>query len=302
MSDDPSHNSPAGRHAYCIIAHDRPQALARLVDLIDDPRNDIFIMIDARTPITPFLRLVSAVSSRLEFLENRVGIRWGGFSQIEATLRLFERACKGDYSRIHLLSGSDLPIKTQDYIHRYCDEEFPHSQFVGISPEAGEAADIEMKTRFYYLWPRFARRKTLCGPLAVAGHWLLRATLRLQRLAGVRRTYPMHILKGDNWVSLTRDCCEYIISRRGLIKRMFRYVLCPDEMFIQTLVTESPFRDSLHPAGSLREIDWERGEPYVWRMADVPQLEASECLFARKFSDDVDAAVIGRVCSHLAGV
>lgn len=36
------------RHAYCIIAHNDPYCLQTLVNLIDDERNDIFIIPDKK--------------------------------------------------------------------------------------------------------------------------------------------------------------------------------------------------------------------------------------------------------------
>ena len=35
--------------------------------------------------------------------------------------------------------------------------------------------------------------------------------------------------------------------------------------------------------GCMRLIDWKRGNPYVWTLADKEELEQSNRLFARKF-------------------
>lgn len=36
------------RHAYCIIAHNQPRLLWRLLSLLDDERNDIYLHIDKK--------------------------------------------------------------------------------------------------------------------------------------------------------------------------------------------------------------------------------------------------------------
>ena len=36
--------------------------------------------------------------------------------------------------------------------------------------------------------------------------------------------------------------------------------------------------------GSMRYIDWERGNPYVWQEKDTDELLSSPYLFARKFA------------------
>ncbi|NLV29722.1 MAG: hypothetical protein GXY47_01095, partial [Acidobacteria bacterium] len=75
-----------------------------------------------------------------------------------------------------------------------------------------------------------------------------------------------------------------------------------------TLVMNSDLRGTLHsdvvdegPSRSrrcLRLIDWGRMEnrmsPRVWRREDFDILASSDCLFARKFDPQVDAAVIDR--------
>ena len=73
-------------------------------------------------------------------------------------------------------------------------------------------------------------------------------------------------------------------------------------MWFQTLLDQSPFRENLyHPAHddtadqTLRLIDWKRGDPYVFRMADFDSLCESKMLWARKFDPNVDADVIRKL-------
>lgn len=57
----------------------------------------------------------------------------GGISQVVAEMTLFRTAFdNGPYSFYHLLSGTDLPIKSQDYIHKFMDK-YPNTEFVGFA-------------------------------------------------------------------------------------------------------------------------------------------------------------------------
>ena len=65
--------------------------------------------------------------------------------------------------------------------------------------------------------------------------------------------------------------------------------LVPDEIFFQTLVLNSPHRDSVVDA-NLRYIDWPG--PRVLRADDLDALLGSGMLFARKFDETVDAEIL----------
>ena len=76
------------RHAYCILAHNEPAILQRLVELLDDPRNDIFIHIDKRSHFTEFLN-IRGKNSSLAYLPNRIHCGWGTLNIVKAELMLF---------------------------------------------------------------------------------------------------------------------------------------------------------------------------------------------------------------------
>lgn len=70
-----------------------------------------------------------------------------------------------------------------------------------------------------------------------------------------------------------------------------KYTLCADEIFIQTILWNSPFRERMHctnnaNTGSMREIDWEHGSPYIWQDHDYQTLINSNKIFARKFNSN----------------
>ena len=106
------------KHAYLILAHGSYTLLQRLVSTIDDERNDIFIHIDRKQTELPRLQVKY---SRLFLLDaERVSVFWGDVSVVAAEFALMAFAHKrGDYAYYHLLSGVDLPLKSQNDIHAF---------------------------------------------------------------------------------------------------------------------------------------------------------------------------------------
>lgn len=64
--------------------------------------------------------LVPSSKGKFFFVKKRMDIRWGDISSIKLEFKLFRMAYEnGPYMYYHLLSGVDLPIKSQDYIHEF---------------------------------------------------------------------------------------------------------------------------------------------------------------------------------------
>ncbi len=208
--------------------------------------------------------------------------------QIETEYLLFETAIRGGYSYYHLLSGQDLPIKSQNEIHSICDK-LQGKEFVGfVKDTLATREEIYRKTRYYYILQNHFRcvtvfEKLMCRPIQIV-------FIYLQKIFGVKRKYPMPLKKGCNWVSITGDFCQYLLGKKDEVLRMFSHTFCPDEIFLQTILWNSPFRKNIYDINNeysscKRLIDWTRGKPYIWKMSDYAQLLGdNECFFARKFS------------------
>ena len=95
---------------------------------------------------------------------------------------------------------------------------------------------------------------------------------------------------GAQWFSITHDLACYVLAQKRMIRKHFRVTVCCDEVFLQTIVLNSHFKDKLAQKnlkrtdyGSLKRlIDWNRGSPYVYTIEDIELLKTTDC-FARKF-------------------
>ena len=142
------------KFAYLIIAHNEPEVFGTLLGLLDDERNDIFVHVDAKADIAQFRRFETE-RSKLCFID-RMSVYWGDESQVEVELRLLRSArSAGRYDYYHLLSGVDLPLKSQNYIHRFFAEH-AGAEFVCVTHSDFNVSDLERKTRYYHFFTRYS--------------------------------------------------------------------------------------------------------------------------------------------------
>ena len=265
------------RHAYLILAHNDAALLSTLVSCLDDSRNDIYVHWDAKSGEEPELLTNNA---HLYVLENRVMVNWAGFSMVEAEYRLFKAAYdNGPYEYYHLLSGSDLPIKSQDYIHEKC-AEMRGTEFIAFAD--APQSEIDYRVQHFFLFPEKFKGA------GIVKKAIRSVCLIVQDLDGYRRT-DVTVKKGSQWCSVTQAFVEYLISQENEVYKIFNHTFCPDELFIQTVCFNSPFIDKVKEAGSefdgnLRYIKWVDGELLPITMGDLSALKQSERWFARKFS------------------
>ena len=285
------------RHAYMIIAHHNFDQLCKLIGLLDDAANDIYIHIDKKAEKIPFDRIRSAAKESEVVFTDRISVSWGGYSIIKAELILLKEALKKRYSYLHLLSGEDLPIKTQREIHSFFEEN-DGKEFLGFDKVANETRNFIPRIRYYYPFQEAAGRKgtVFAKALRVTQKMLvkLQAALKIDRLGGEEEKY----CKGGTWFSITEGFAKYVVEREEQIKRQYRNTFGSDEIFLQSLVMTSPFKDRVH-VGSMRLIDWNRGGPYVFTIDDYEEIMGSDCLFARKFDERADSMIIDKIYESL---
>lgn len=272
------------RHAYLILAHNEFALLNLLIKTLDDGRNDIFVHIDAKVKNLPELKTEHA---GLYVLKDRVDVRWGDWSVVEAEYALFEAAYQeGVYSYYHLLSGVDLPLKSQNYINEFFEKNFG-KEFIGytlksINPE------IVRKVRRYHLFPKDFKDAGLFKKALRAG------CIRIQEVLGIKRNRKVNFTKGSQWVSVTEQMTRLFLDNKEWARKTFHHTFCSDEIVFQTLCWNSPLKDNLFNTeydgtGCMRAIGWRGNQLVDWSASDFETLKNSTALFARKFNgSDMD--------------
>ena len=296
------------RHAYLIMAHNHFDFLKELLLCLDDRRNDIYLHIDKKAGSLDLNQFSTDLKESRLFFTDRLDVRWGGYSQIACELLLLKAAAgcshggrngacpdetsaprnheKG-YAYYHLLSGSDLPLKSQDEIHAFFDRH-AGKEFLAFDRELSRQARERVS-----LWHYFRESRSPLAEPADHVLTLLQRLLHIDRLKGT----GIELRKGPNWFSITDGLAQYVLEHEDWIRKHFSHSVCADELFLQTLAAASPFRENIYDeegsSGSmanLRYVDWERGNensPYTFQEEDKELLLGLPHLFARKFERNI---------------
>ncbi|MBB6500968.1 beta-1,6-N-acetylglucosaminyltransferase [Pedobacter cryoconitis] len=271
------------KHAYLIIAHHEIEVLKRLIQALDDIRNDIYIHFDQKMKDLP---LLSVRYARLIISPERIDVRWADFSQIEVELLLFKQAHTTEvYQYYHLLSGTDMPLQSQEKIHSFF-EQHKGKEFIGYT-QGNIDLQINRKVQRYHLFPRhFIFQQTFAGLLRRMIRFLF---LKVQYLLGIKRNFNISFKKGGNWVSVTQSFVTYLLANVQDIRHIYKCTYCADEIFLHTICWNSPFRQQVFDSenegySSQRLIRWKNNRIYDWESSDYHELLTSKYMFARKFN------------------
>jgi len=281
------------KHAYLVMAHNEPELLCKLLECLDDERNDIYIHLDERfdsiteESIKDIIRL-----SNLYFID-RKPIYWSGYSQIDCELRLLRASIPLKYRYYHFISGVDLPIKSQDYIHKFFEEHDGEEFLSSTKVKTWKIASRYKYFHFEKINNKLPRKWSRSLRYLFS---LLQALLLINRM----RNFPIKdFYWGQAWFSITHEFAEYLLQEEPMISDKFNNGFFNDEVFLATLLMNSKFRENLSPMGYARLIDWDRGKPYIWTSNEFDEIMASDALFSRKFSMKKDADVIDKIVNRI---
>jgi Core-2/I-Branching enzyme len=240
--------------AYLILAHNNPGHLARLTQALATENSAIFIHIDKKADIRPFLELAG---ENVHFTSKRVPVYWGDYSQIEAILTLIDTAMAGSqrYDYLVLLSGSDYPLRTAAQLEAHF-VKYRGSEFINMVAMPSEAASKPLSRLTDY-----KPRHGLTAILAAQGRRVLVKAGIISRTRDYKTCFgALTPYAGSEWWALTHDACAYIqnfVARNRRIMKFFVNTSCPDEMVFQTILGNSPFKDKVRR--NLTYTDWGRG-------------------------------------------
>lgn len=137
---------------YIILAHDRINDVVRLIDRLNFQDTSFVVHIDIKCneDLSPIKKY-----SNVRLLHS-YDIRWGGISQIEALNYCCEEALKLKSDYFVLLSGSDYPVKSAQYIHRYFESHSKYNFIEGLRLPNSKCS-----------WAEGGRRRTECYALVL---------------------------------------------------------------------------------------------------------------------------------------
>jgi hypothetical protein len=236
------------------------------------------------------MREALAGRSDVEWVD-RVDTYYFGWSMVEGTLNGLRSAVTRDPRHVVVISGQDYPLKQPDEI--------------AAQLEAHEGTSFV----HHYALPTEAWARENGGMRRIRYYWLegVRVRRRPVRLPFVRRRFPAGFVPygGSAWVALSGEAARYIlrfVEENPAVVGFFRNTLIPDELFVQTVLLNSPLRDRI-VNDEVHYVDWSanRTSPKTLTVEDFPALAASDKLLARKFDAKEDGAVLDLIDRELLG-
>ena len=129
--------------------------------------------------------------------------------------------------------------------------------------------------------------------------------LRAWTVGKPRRRFPPYAVPytGSAWWGLNRQAAEYVQNftiAHPDYRRWFERAWIPDEFFVQSIVAGTGFRGEVANE-TLHFLSHGVGyHPRTLTLSDLPEIERSGKLFARKFDIDVDCDVLAALSSSRA--
>ena len=278
LESDNEDKTPIVHHAWLIIAHNEFGILQRLISLLDAEGSDFFVHIDKKVQVLPVL---SVEKGRLFLLQDRVDVRWGSVSQIQCEMTLFETAAaNGPYDYYHIISGVTLPLKPKEEIDVFFQQHKGKSILTGFGQDTPYQEKLKVR-RFNLFLNYYASPKSL---LRSASQFLWKSAIAVQRALGIETNRRKVFYKASNWLSLTQEAAQHILSRKDTILKTYRWSFCGDEYFVPSELMASPLRDRILNNDQYLHREILRSTATTYHLSDIPDLAISGCLFARKFT------------------
>lgn len=298
------------KNAYLIIAHHNWEQVKLQLKMLDSPNNDFFIHVNEKAKMPEKEALEKATAYSKVYFSDRTKVVWGGYGIFKAATLLLEKATEvcagGGYDYFHLMSGSDLPLKSVGEIDDFLTVNMYLNQsggryktnYVDVHAPEANPKMLARVTQYNLCVPfwknRFNAVEFAARKINRIGYYLQKA-FRVDRF----RRSGQKVVHGSGWWIISDELADYILKHREEIERQYsRMTFSADEFVVQTLVYNSEFKNSVYSAGSplMWEIDWERGDgkgsPHIFTIEDASLLEKSEKLYARKFDIRVDEKIV----------
>lgn len=219
-------------------------------------------------------------------------MRWSHVSLCDAEYNLYKSVIKSgqNYSYVHLISGVDFPLYSQDKLHEFFERR--HDEFIDLRyPDK-----FRKRLKYYHLFVKYRRQRPIFD-------WLRRAFLLPQIPVVDRlRNIPLKYAYGSEWCSLTQRAVLEIVQKYPKYRYMFRYTTCSDEHYKQMILL-SAGNFKFAKEGCLRYVDFSdhNPSPRVLTVQDLNKIMSSHCIFARKFEERVDSEVINIISNKVNG-
>ncbi len=287
--------------AVLILAHRDFEQIYEL-SLRLKQRFAVYIHFDKKIILTPDEK--SRLESEGINYISEVDVKWGGWSIVEATIKLISFALRDESIKFfHLISGQDWPIKNVDEIYRYfednSDKIFLDVQSVKNIKKSGEP--VEWWLKYYYNYDKINRR-SFSGKIFHRLNISVQTILRINKFK--KLDTKVEFYTGSQWFDVPREVLVYALDyleKNDELYKLFKTSFCSDEFWLPTiLMNSSKFKDR-YENYNYHFIKWteQHGSyPAILDENNFMELRQSKAFFARKFDADISRKLIEKLESE----
>lgn len=273
------------KHAVLLLAHQNLVHLKQYIEFLG-PNFYFYIHINKKAFLTDDEIAELKAHPNVRFISRKYLIRWGGTRILKAFLELAKIAIQDDdYAYFHTASGQDFPIKSSEEILKffYLNQGKEFIEYFPLPTERWDNGGFD-RYQFYHFYDLFNVKTSF-------GKFMIRLFLKIQKIFGIKRKTINNLpplYGGSCWFSITGNCMKYCIeflTKNPVFMANHEYVFGPEESFYQTIIINSPFKESIIN-DNLFYIDWEfrnGNSPAVLDESDFFKITNSEKLFSRKY-------------------
>ncbi|KIA99812.1 beta-1,6-N-acetylglucosaminyltransferase [Flavobacterium sp. KMS] len=293
---------------YFILAHKNPSQIKDLISLLEDNKSLFFIHLDKKVNQNEYKSLID--NSSCHFVKNRVSCTWGKYSLVQASLNGMKEVqnfintnFKSAKYHFIMLSGEDLPLKKNDFIHDFLKTKtetsflnywkLPYSKWWG-------GGLFRFENLYFFQYKKYSK----------LNYWINRIIKKiglkfLLPLNRFMQQFPdFNIYGASQWMILNEDMVAFVLEKSNdnhKFNSIFKYVLAPDELYFSTLILNFDVLKQF-PVDNIKthlvNFNGVDASPKYLEIEDL-DFNKEDFLFARKFDPNVNHKTIARVIKEL---
>jgi hypothetical protein len=303
---------------YIILAHTKPQQVARLLERLVTCDTRFYIHIDKEVDIYPFRKELGHIPNTF-FLtgDQRVSSIWADISIVQATLYCMKQIM-ADKRKGYcvLISGQDYPIKSTAYIDTFFTRQYGINFIEGfpiLPTDIHEQStrrinrykiNLSKKREDYLMFPsiydrEFYKKKNFKEFLMVAKRKNIASCLAILPKTLIKRKFPSYLqpFKGSQWWALPIETIHFIddfIQQHPGYLRYHRHTFAPDEIFFHSIIYSMFNKERIRDQVTYANWKLNKTGPLLLKEMNFSEIinAGGAKLFARKFDMDVDPKIL----------
>ena len=224
---------------------------AKIFRMIKEPWCDIYVHIDKKSKIDLKKYIKEYGLEDIYFLKNRISVYWGGFTQIQSTLKLFKAIHDSGekYDRIIFITDNEFPCWSNKRIYEFF-EQHKDEEFFAIAkrkPNLPKFEYPESRVNAYSFFdcPLFSKMPRQKLTKMMYDFWSLQKNV----FGMTRKLLPYKYYRAHSKFYVTQEFVEFVldyVKNNPKDLNSFKHTCCADEVFFVTVFMNSKFREKLN--------------------------------------------------------